>query len=31
LTVISLLAWWKDRSINSPGITQIKVSGAQAG
>ena len=31
LTAISLLAWWKDRSINSPGITQIKVSGAQAG
>jgi cytochrome c-type biogenesis protein CcsB len=26
LTVISLVAWWKDRSINSPGKTPVSVS-----
>ena len=31
LTVISLVAWWKDRSINSPGSTSVRVANPQPG
>jgi cytochrome c-type biogenesis protein CcsB len=31
LTVISLVAWWKDRSINSPGNTSVRVASPQPG